>query len=99
MSNLVASSALNALAYGLMARKATTRKAIPTTSDNTCAWLNTRVACAWSRRPVACATSVVVPTPSICVAARTMKVRLPLMPTAATAAVPRRPTQYRSTRT
>ena len=59
---------------------------MPTTSDSTCAWLNTRVACAWSRAARRRATtSVVVPTPSICVAARTMKVRLPLMPTAATA--------------
>ena len=47
---------------------------------------------------MACDTTAVVPTPSICDKAITMKVRLPAMPTAATASVPSRPTQNRSMR-
>ena len=74
------------------------RNAPPVTIASTCAWLKSRFASTWSFRPVACDTTVVVPTPSICVNASTMKVRLPAMPTAATADVPSLPTQYRSIR-
>ena len=71
----------------------TTRNSTPTATDSPCAWLKISDARAWSRWPVACATSVVVPTPSICVAASTKNIRLVLTPTAATASVPSRPTQ------
>src|SRR2546430_10581665 len=76
----------------------TARNTTPVTIASTCDWLNMSSTRSWSLRPAACDTTVVVPTPSIWVSARTMKVRLPAMPTAATASVPSRPTQYRSTR-
>src|SRR5687768_9148440 len=75
-----------------------TRNSAPTTIASTCDWLKSSCASFGSFRPIACATTVVVPTPSICVSASTMKVRLPAMATPATDAVPSRPTQYKSTR-
>jgi hypothetical protein len=78
---------------------ATPRKSTPQSSERESAWLKATRAASRSRRPIACATTVVVPTESIWVSASTMNIRLPAMPTAATAAVPSRPTQYRSTST
>ena len=92
-SAAVSASALIARVYGIRTSIPTIRKAIPVTTASTCAWLNISSASPRFFLPTACDTTVVVPTPSICVRASTMKVKLPAMATAATACVPSLPTQ------
>ena len=74
------------------------QNAAPTITDRRSDSLKTSSARSRSFWPAACDTSVVMPTPSICVMARTMNVRFPAIATPATASFPSRPTQYRSTR-
>ena len=93
VSVCMVASALSAAAYDDRNNIAIARKITPATIDSTCDWLNRWVARLCSFRPAACDTTVVVPTPSICEIASTTNERLALMPTAATASVPSRPTQ------
>ncbi len=68
------------------------------TSESTYDWLKTWIARSFEPAPTAFDTSVVAPTPSICVSARTMNIRFPANPTAAMASFPSLPTKYRSAR-
>ncbi len=94
----VSALALSLLTYSVRAAIATMKNKTPTSIDSSCDWLKSKSARWCSLRPAACEIKVVVPTPSIWVIASTTNMRLPATPTPATASLPRRPTQKRSTR-
>lgn len=89
----VVGSPASSLAYVSRSAKHTTRNTTPANVERLCAWLKRRCTSAWSLRPAACDTSATQPTESICESAIATNIRFVDIATAATACLPRRPTQ------